>query len=121
MERGGSVRSKCNAELSEVQHTVCDLLANHLFGQEIPIGSETDWRAILEESYLQGVHTIVGQLAPQNGAPAEILAEWRRTMFAGMIRDSRVHGAHTELHLVMMKHGLSYTVIKGVASARYYP
>jgi hypothetical protein len=69
MERGGSVRSKCNAELSEAQQIVCDLLASHLFGQEIPIGSETDWRAILEESYLQGVHTIMGQLASKNGAP----------------------------------------------------
>lgn len=115
------MRSKCNAELSEAQQIVCDLLANHLFGREISIGSEIDWRAVLEEGYLQGVHTIVGQLASQNGVPAEILAEWKRTMFAGLIRDSRVHGGHTELHRVMMKHGLSYTVIKGVASARYYP
>lgn len=108
-------------ELSDTQKAICDLLANHLFGRETSVEAEMDWRAILEESYLQGVHMIVGQVAARNGAPSEILAEYKRSMIARMIRDYHVHGSHTALHGVMMKHGLRYTVIKGVASANYYP
>ena len=115
------MRSKEYPELSQTQKAVCDLLANHLFGREATVGGKMDWRAILEESYLQGVQMIIGQIAPENGIPAEILAERKRALFATMLRDSRVHGSHTTLHRVMLKHGLCYTVIKGVASANYYP
>ena len=115
------MRADRPVDLDPAQRVLCDLMAERLFGREIDLGEEPDWPKILRESYLQGVQMLMAQASTGNGIPAELLEKTKRDLYARMLRDGQICRAHSEIHRIMTRNELPYVILKGVASARYYP
>jgi hypothetical protein len=81
-----------------------------------------DWTDVYRESEYQAVrlqtfanHHRIPEI------PEELRQRIRQYMTNVMLRNVRIHAGHTAVHELMTKNGISYTVLKGAASARYYP
>ena len=106
---------------SAVCEAVLALTANALFdaGRTVPAG--IDWRKVYEESCQQTVQVLAFRAAGEAGAPQECLEEWRKKTVASVCSSLRVSWQHNELDRMMREAGIPYVVLKGCASALYYP
>lgn len=108
--------------LNETEQTVMDLLANVLFGAKRQISADTDWRAVYEECRKQSVTMLGLQGAKAAGPlPEDVREEWEKEAIAAAFGNGRVSMEHTWFHDLMKKAGIPYVILKGCASAAYYP
>lgn len=104
------------------QRTIFGLLSHNLF--QLPFEPEdgVDWKAVFRESKQQAVAFQVfmdrGRLTRM---PEELQQEIQTYLFRRMIKNLQVHAHHTDLHRMLSANGIRYVVLKGAASARYYP
>jgi hypothetical protein len=104
------------------QRTVFGLLAQTLFHTPYTPDPDVDWTDVYRESEYQAVclQTFSNHhLIP--GLPEELRQRIRQYMTNVMLRNVRIHAGHTAIHELMTKNGIAYTVLKGAASAYYYP
>lgn len=104
------------------QRTVFGLLAQTLF--DVPYTPEpgVNWEAVYQESENQAVRMQTFakyHLIPD--FPQEIRERIQPYMSTFMLRNVRIHAGHTLVHELLTQNGISYTVLKGAASAFYYP
>lgn len=109
-------------ELGTTEQVVLQLLANELFGTHISLPDNIDWALVYDECKKQSV-LIHGLLAAKRSAniPESILKQWE--MDALSVGAHNYQNIYSHQHLdEMMKEGrIPYVVLKGYASARYYP
>ena len=104
------------------QRTVFGLVGQTLFGVPYQPEQGVDWMAVYRESESQAVRLQVfarHHLLPD--LPEDIREDIRRYMSGFMLRNARVHSEHTVVHDLLSQAGIEYTVLKGAASAFYYP
>ncbi len=104
------------------KQVLLDLLANNLFsaGKSIDAVS-VDWRLVWYESYIQAV-----SLVAFSDFPAELT---EKTDFSAIKKDLQsrisdnlvVNKSHIKIHKLLTKESIPYVILKGLASARYYP
>lgn len=104
------------------QRTVFGLLAQTLFGVPYTPEPDVDWMAVYWESECQAVrlqtfanHHLIPVL------PEELRQELRTYLSHAMLRNARIHAGHTRVHEMMTASGIPYVILKGAASASYYP
>ena len=102
--------------LSPEQTALLSLISNNLFGTEKPIPEDLDYNKLLKESKLQAVTAV----ALKNMGLPESSRE-KNAVLNGMSLNARIFSHHTMLHSIMENAGIPYTVLKGAASANYYP
>lgn len=107
--------------LTVSQKTLLGMLGHVLFGQPFAADPQTDWGGVFRESCLQGVHRIAFHQCRDYGIPTEITEKIRPVAGRYVLRDIRIASQHTALHTLMTRAEIPYTVLKGVASAAYYP
>ena len=103
------------------QRTIFGLLSQTLFGAAYTPEPDVDWTRVYRESENQAVRlqTFANHhLIP--GIPDELRENIRRYMTAAMLRNARIHGAHTSLHRLLSENHVPYSILKGTASASYY-
>ena len=105
--------------LSETQKNVLMFVSATLFHAPINITS-TDWKAIFLEAKLQSVVPVVFSSAKPY-IPEEELGIWKRYVNKCLANNVRIEWEHTQLHKMMTEAGVPYVVLKGSASASYYP
>ena len=49
------------------------------------------------------------------------MAEIKKILRGSVMRDMLIHNAHTAIHTLMTQNGIPYVMLKGAASAYYYP
>ena len=102
-------------ELSNTQKDLLLLTASALGGQAgrtVEAGDE----ALIREACAQAVLPLVYGVLPQE-SKSLCGKEYQQTMAANMA----ISYAHTELHELLTENGIPYVILKGAASASYYP
>ncbi len=107
---------------SKTQQIILTSLANSLFGagKEICCPNE-DLKNVFAESHFQTVSLLVFSeivIGSDIGADAAAL---KNILACTLSANVTVDACHASLHSVLKKAGIPYTIIKGCASARYYP
>lgn len=103
------------------QNTLFALLAQNLFGQPAVMDEAVNWADVYRESYAQAVFLPAFQRCQQVDMPEELRNRIKTTLRRGLMRDTVIHSQHTYIHTLLTQHQIPYTVLKGAASAYYYP
>ena len=107
--------------ITTTQKTLLSLLANALFSCDREIDESVDYISVWKEAYAQAV-----PMLPFSVVDAEKLSETLHKEIAFKSRvfitkSMRVDAAHAELNNLLENAAIPYTVLKGYASAKYYP
>lgn len=106
----------------KIEQILLDLIGDAIYGTERfvePAG--IDWRFVWHEAYVQAVSlTAFAKRVPAN-CDERILAEIRKKLVSDLQFAVGVNKEHIRLHKLMTDAGIPYVIIKGMASARYYP
>lgn len=101
--------------LTPSQQAVLGLLGKNLFEQEYILPENADIPALLRECRLQAV-TAVALSGAKNADP-----QLTQTVYASIVGNNRIFSDHTELHKLLTENNVPYVILKGAASAHYYP
>lgn len=108
--------------LSETEQALLVLISDALHGTENKIDFDTvDWTLLKYEAYIQTVSVLAFSKLNKDTCNEEELNGIRNYLKPQMSRNIAVNNAHIFLHSVMQSAGIPYTIIKGAASAAYYP
>lgn len=106
---------------NEIQRTLMALVGHNLFSVPFSPPHDIDWMQVLKEARMQS--TVISAFnnykeLPLDEESAENIKTYLRQC---TMKDLHCFKNHTYLHRLMEKNGISYCVIKGAASAHYYP
>jgi hypothetical protein len=104
--------------MTEEQQQLIRIIANQLFGVKVDIEDVTDWYSIMKEAQQQAVFPLAFQ-ALKSSIPAEQLKPYTKEYAANQASYVRNLHFHAELHKLL--NGIPYVILKGQASAVYYP
>ena len=106
----------------KTEAVVLKLTGNALFDAGFRIPGDTDWQAVYEECKKQTV-TVLGFCSAKQaeGLDPEVRKQWEKDVAAVAFHNYRVTFSHQNLHQMMEDAGIPYVILKGCASAAYYP
>ena len=108
--------------LGRTEQTVLDLLANELFHADRRISDDVNWQEVFAECRKQTVLVHGFKAADRSGLlPNELRAIWKKLAIAATYNNFQVVFSHQHLAEMMDSAGIPYVILKGCASARYYP
>ena len=102
------------------RQTVLALLARAVFGAPLKLPRSIDWLAVFRECRAQAVDLLVLKALPDS-CPEEVRKLWTRYASLVMASNMQVAWSHTHVHKLMTAAGIPYVILKGCASAAYYP
>ena len=103
------------------QKALLSLLGANVFGSSIEYDPDVDWKKVANEARAQAVFSIAFVNYKDLPLGEELSGKVRNKLMAHMVSNTTCHKNHTYLHRLMQENGISYCVIKGAASASYYP
>lgn len=120
--------------MNKIQEILLDIVGSVLFNKldnDINF-DKTDIGLLLKESKAQAVFPLVfaaiqaeiqidSDNSTHNSLKPQEYREYNELYLQSSIRNYQNIEEHGELHELMQQNGLSYVVLKGIASARYYP
>ncbi len=110
---------KVNCILSETEQVIVNSLANALFDANRTIPENVDWRDVYSESVFQAVMPLV--FTDNKFIPSEIENSYQNNNFSILARNMAREQEHVQLDRMMKSESIQYVILKGCASARYYP
>lgn len=107
-------------KISETQRLLLQLVGCALFGGTLDFPETIDWNALLREAKQQAVLPLAYHAAKDcfTGEKAEKLENRINDL---VVNNMYLEFDHVELHQTMEAAGIPYVVMKGSASAAYYP
>lgn len=103
------------------QKTVLNLLSSAMFQKPFNADKDDDWKAVFDECRAQSVTSLAFSALPKDKVPGDVFKKWKEQVNSGLAANSRICYAHTMLHNLLTKAGITYVILKGCASAEYYP
>ena len=108
--------------LGRTEQIVLDLLANELFHADRRISDDVNWQEVFAECRKQTVLVHGFKAADRSGLlPNELRAIWKKLAIAATYNNFQGIFSHQHLAEMMDSAGIPYVILKGCASARYYP
>ena len=104
-------------QMESGERALLAMMENSLFGGECAL-SEEEQLAALEESRKQAVFCLAAQSASLTGEACDRI---KKQSLSAIRRNMDILLQHQYLHELMTKAGIPYVVLKGAASAYYYP
>lgn len=106
----------------KIEQILLDLLANALFDAERKIDcNSVKWPFVWREAYVQAVSLIAfSGKTPENCDEGNI-ERIRKNLKDDLRGVMHVNKEHIRLHKIMTEAGIPYVILKGAASASYYP
>ena len=106
----------------KIEQILLDLLANALFnaGRKIEC-SAVKWPLVWREAYVQAVSLIAFSGKTPENCDDECVALIRKSLKDDLRSIIHVNKEHIRLHNIMSEAGIPYVILKGAASAAYYP
>ena len=104
-------------QMESGERALLAMMERSLFGGECTL-SEEEQLAALEESRKQAVFCLAAQSASLTGEACDRV---RKQSLSAIRRNMEILLQHQYLHELMTKAGIPYVVLKGAASAYYYP
>lgn len=109
-----------NAMTNE-QKTLLGLLGKYLFEAPYEPLANTDWEAVIKESQLQTVFSVAFSRYQELPLSEETSHKVKTSLMKHTLANLSCFKNHSYLHNLMLKHNISYCVLKGAVSASYYP
>lgn len=108
--------------LNKTEQVLLDLLGNNLFsaGKSFE-GISSDWRFVWYESYMQGVSLTAFADFPAELTESSDFSVIRKKLQERISDNLLVNKSHFKIHKVLTDSGIPYVILKGLASALYYP
>lgn len=103
------------------QTALFGMLGRSLFQRDYTPPADTDWQAVLQEAYAQTVVSTAFCNAVGCGIPDPVMSEIKAATRGCIMRIAAIQKAHTILHSLLTANGIPYVILKGAASAYYYP
>ena len=110
---------KINRILSETEEVIVNSLANALFRANRIMPENVNWQAVYAESVCQAVMPLV--FTDNKFVPSEIQTKYERDRHIALAYNIIREQEHVQLDCMMKSENISYVILKGCASARYYP
>ena len=110
-----------NITFSPEQKVLLQMIGHNLFDMPFSPSRETDWRAVYKESRAQAVGILAFQHYRELPMDEYLAADINKFIKASTWRNVQCFQYHTYLHKLMAQHKIPYCVVKGAASASYYP
>ncbi len=108
--------------LNESQKALLQLLKNNLFNIRSPIEIDEELvKYVWKEAYFQAVSLPVFSNFKFENYSNKELNYIKTEMSSILVYSVRMASAHTQIHSILTSAGIPYTIIKGLASALYYP
>lgn len=104
--------------MQDYQHNLLQLLSKALFRSEVELQNQ-DWLEILKEAKSQAVVQLVDSVIDKSSLSPEEAKQWKQAASVDIANIIRVGHNHSQLHEWMT--GIPYVILKGAASASYYP
>ncbi len=101
--------------------TLLSLLSNALFGTPMELSNDVDWQEVYQESVAQSVAALAFSHLDKSILPEIVVNEWEEMTFQIMMSNLHVDSDHAELHRILTSANIPYVILKGNASASYYP
>lgn len=89
----------------------------------LPDGVTVDWSSVAKEAKQQAVSLLAFDAAAKvaDQIPADVYAQWTERAFGAMAVDARIDHVQQELTVLLEQNHHPYVILKGAASAAYYP
>lgn len=113
--------------LDNTQKALLALITKALFDPSAPLPECDDRHALCRESIAHAVTAIAYDAAKKAANEAgqairpEVDESWKNAVNSVVRRNIRVEAEHAELHRLMSDNSIPYVILKGCASAAYYP
>lgn len=101
--------------------TLLNLLSNALFDSPIEISDAVDWQEVYQESVAQSVVALAFSNLDKSILPEDVANEWEEMTYQVMMSNMQVDSDHAKLHQILSSAKIPYVILKGDASAAYYP
>lgn len=101
--------------------TLLSLLSNALFGTPIEIADGVDWQEVYQESGAQSVAALAFSNLDKSILPEITANEWEEMTYQIMMSNLKVDSDHADLHRILFSANIPYVILKGNASASFYP
>lgn len=102
-------------------NTLLKLLSNSLFSTNYTFDENIDWNKVMDESIHQSVTALAFDATKGIDIPNEISQKWLMYAVKSISNNYTVTKYHGILHKMMSENNIPYCVLKGSASAYYYP
>ena len=106
--------------ITDNQKLLLRLLGRALFDTQTALPRDADWCTVLQEAKQQAVLPLVFHAA-REFLPAGIAGELEERIDEMLVNNMAMEYDHVELHRCMEEARIPYVVMKGSASASYYP
>ncbi len=111
-----------NAVLREQEKILLDILANNLFGAERKVNlNEDNLNAVWSEAYTQAVTLMAFQHFGSENFKGELPVFIRNSLNQTLADNAKIDFEHVRICNMMKNAGVRCTILKGYASALYYP
>lgn len=107
--------------MTNEQKTLLNLIGNNLFSMPLNIDENVDWNSVISESEMQTVELIAFNKYKYLPISEENKKHLKDQIKKNNISTVNCFEGHRYIHNLMSKNDIPYCIIKGVASARYYP
>lgn len=109
--------------MNTTEQTVLKLLANTVFGTKYDISSDVNWQEVYHECVRQAIVVLAWQEARKyvNVIPEDLYAKWNKKSKIQVANSVLVRWSHVNLDNMMTQNNIDYVILKGCASASYYP
>ncbi len=108
--------------LTKEQNLLIDVLSEVLFSTgKTPSADGADFLKLWNESQLQTVSVLVFNKMPLISFSDEAVAFVKNNLNNWFIKNILIAREHTHIHKMLNGAGIPYVIIKGMASARFYP
>ena len=105
----------------KTRRTLFGVLSHNLFGAEFIPEPDVDWESVYREGNYQAVQLQAFVHSHELPLSPKLFTAIKPILRSVMLRDACVQSMHTLIHKVLTEAEIPYCVLKGAASARYYP
>lgn len=106
---------------NSVEEILCGMLAKELFGAVYVPPSDTDWEAVYKEACVQAVLIPAFLGCADYDIPAAVREKIRNAVFTATNSNIYANNCHVWLGKLLDENSVPYCILKGSASAAYYP
>ena len=106
---------------NSVEEILCGMLAKELFGAGFVPPSDTDWEAVYKEACVQAVLIPAFLGCNDYDIPEDLRGKIRNAVFTATNSNIYANNCHAWLGKLLEKNSVPYCILKGSASAAYYP
>ncbi len=107
--------------ISVEQKMLLSLIGHNLFSAPLTLEPNVDWTQVAHEARLQAVFSVAFCDYKQLPLSEELAAKIKSALIKYAIANAECFKNHSYLHALMEKNAIQYCVVKGAASASYYP